>query len=140
MGPLLGAFIDVLHALLMAAWVFGLPLLFLHRWPRLTRAYALYAIGFIVANQASHLLLGECFLTTLARACWQRAPGEGGVASAYDEWFTVRMAEGIFRWTPSHRGIKLASEALILLTAIGVGLRGTRDADEPRRFGAGSAR
>jgi hypothetical protein len=124
MGPILGASIDFLHALLMAMWILGLPLLFWYRWPRLTRAYAVYAIGFIVANQVSHALLGECFLTTLARACWELRRGPSGPTAAYGEWFTVRMAEAIFRMTPSHRAIKLASEALIFLTAVGVGFRG----------------
>jgi hypothetical protein len=123
MAAALGACIDLIHALLMAAWVLGLSLLFWHRWPRLTRAYALYAVGFIVVNQISYALLGECILTTLARACWRNAPGGAGSAAS-DEWFTVRIAQAIFRLTPSHRTIKLASEALILLTAAGVALRG----------------
>jgi hypothetical protein len=122
MGPFLGAAIDVLHALLMAAWVLGLPLLFWHRYPRLTRDYAVYAIAFIVLNQASQALLGECFLTTLARAAWQSTPGSGAGASP-DEWFTVRLAQKVFDMTPSHRSIKLVSEALILVTAIGVAFR-----------------
>jgi hypothetical protein len=49
---LLAALIDVTHALLMAAWVLGLPLLFWHRWPRWTRAYAIYAIAFVAACSA----------------------------------------------------------------------------------------
>jgi len=123
MGAVLGACIDLLHALFMAAWVLALPLLFWHRWPRLTQAYALYAIAFIVANQLSQAFLGECFLTTLARASWRGALGADGSAAS-DEWFTVRIAQAIFRLTPSHRAIKLASEGLILLTAVGVGFRG----------------
>lgn len=124
MGPILGAAVDVLHALFMAAWVLGLPLLFWHRFPRITRAYAIYAIAFVVLNQASELVLGECFLTTLARIGWQHT---GSTTSATladpDEWFTVRFAQAIFHLTPSHRGIKLASEGLILTTAIGVTYR-----------------
>jgi hypothetical protein len=123
MGPILGASIDLIHALLMAAWVLGLPLLFWHRFPRVTTAYAVYAVGFVVANQLSHALLGECFLTTLARAAWEHAPGAGGRAPASDAWFTVRLAKAIFHLTPSHRGIKLVSEALILVTAVGVAFR-----------------
>ena len=122
MGQALGAFIDLVHALLMLAWVIGLPLLFWHRFPRATRAYAFYAIGFVVLNQGSHALLGECFLTTLALRA-KHAPGSGGAAPVADEWFTVRFAEAIFHLTPSHRGIKLVSEALIFLTAIGVAFR-----------------
>jgi hypothetical protein len=57
------------------------------------------------------------------RACWRNAPGGAGSAAS-DEWFTVRIAQAIFRLTPSHRAIKLASEALILLTVAGVGFRG----------------
>jgi hypothetical protein len=115
MGALLGASIDFIHALLMAAWVLGLPLLFWHRFPRATTTFAI---------QASHALLGECFLTTLARESWQRSPGWSGPHPTSDAWFTVRLAEAIFHLTPSHRSIKLISEALILSTALGVGFRG----------------
>jgi hypothetical protein len=125
MAAILGAAIDFLHALLMATWVLGLPLLFWHRWPRLTQAYAIYAIGFIAMNQLSEALLGECFLTTLARGAWESTPLAGPPALSR-EWFTVRMAEAIFRLTPSHDAIKLVLEALILLTAVGVAYRGWR--------------
>jgi len=117
MWAALGAGVDLLHALLMAAWVLGLPLLFWHRWPRATRAYALFAIVFVVANQLSRALLGECFLTTIARACWNRS---GSAPADSSEWFTVRLAAAIFRLTPTHHAIKLATEALILIVAVGV--------------------
>jgi len=120
MWSALAAAIDVAHALLMAAWVVGLPLLFWHRWPRATRAYALFAIAFVVINQASRMWLGECFLTTVARACWNQAAKSGASVSVSEEWFTVRLAEAIFSLTPTHRSIKIVSEALILATAIGV--------------------
>lgn len=123
---LLGATIDLLHATLMALWVLGLPLLFVRRWPRLAAGYAVYAIVFIVANQVSFLLLGECFLTTLARACWRRA---GTSPSA--EWFSVRLAEAVFGLTPSHLVVRRLSEALILLTALGVLLRAVREEAGP---------
>ena len=118
MGAVIGASIDFFHALSMAAWVLGLPLLFWHRWPRLTQIYAIYAIGFVAINLLSDVLLGECFLTTLARAAWESNP-----PPLSREWFTVRMAEAIFRLTPSHQVIKLVSEGLILLTAAGVAYR-----------------
>jgi hypothetical protein len=120
MWPALGAAIDLVHALLMAAWVIGLPLLFWHRWPRLTRAYGIYAIAFIVVSQVSQAILDECFLTTLARTAWLHDPVSGAPAPVSDEWFTVRLARAIFDLTPSHRSIKLLSEALILVTAVGV--------------------
>jgi hypothetical protein len=115
MGAILGTLIDLIHSTVMAVWVLGLPLLFFHRWPRLTRAYALFAIMFIVLNQASYYLLGECFLTTLARACWQRS-----AVPVSREWFTERIAQAVFRMTPPHRLVKLVSEVLVLVTAIGV--------------------
>jgi hypothetical protein len=118
MWATLGASVDFVHAVLMASWVVGMPLLFWHRWPRATRAYAVYAIVFIVINQASRLWLGECLLTTLARACWSR--GSRGAEGASQEWFTVRLSEAVFRLTPSHGSIKLVSEALILVTAVGM--------------------
>ena len=107
--------VDFVHALLMAAWVAGLPLLFWHRWPALSRAYGIYAVVFIVFSQASHLLLGECFFTTLARWCLQASS-----APVSDEWFTVRMAQAIFHMAPSHRSVVWVSETLILVTAVGM--------------------
>lgn len=117
--PALGAFVDLLHSLLMAAWVIGFPLLVWHRWPRLTRAYCVYSIAFVILNQVSQALLGECFLTTIARMCWMRAPA-GSVPTGMNEWFTVRLAQAIFHLTPTHRSIKLLSEILVVLTAVGV--------------------
>lgn len=126
----LGSLVDFFHALAMASWVAGLPLLVWHRWPRLTRAYGIYAVSFIVLSQVSQMVLGECFLTTLARVCWDRADG----AASSSEWFTVRIAHAVFRMTPSHRAISLISEALILITAGGVlfSLKRAHGAPQPR--------
>jgi hypothetical protein len=117
MWQVLGSMVDVVHALLMATWVLGLPLLFIRRWPSLTRAYGIYAISFILVSQLSQLALGECFLTTIARALWQRS--SSGVPIDTNDWFTVRIAKWVFELTPSHRAISLVSELLILLTAVG---------------------
>jgi hypothetical protein len=108
--------VDLFHALLMAAWLLGLPLLFWHRWPRTTRLYAIYAVLFVVVNALSNALIGECFITTLSRACWGRASGGTPVSH---EWFTVRLAEAIFRLSPSHAAVKVVSKVLVLVTAIG---------------------
>jgi hypothetical protein len=116
MWELLGSLVDVVHALLMAAWVLGLPFLFVHRWPTITRAYGIYAISFIFVSQVSHLVLGECFLTTVASSFWQRSAAST-IESA--EWFTVRLSKWIFDRSPSHRAIVIASEVLIFLTAFG---------------------
>lgn len=113
-----GSAMDVFHALLMAAWIVGLPLLFVRRWPRLTRAYGIYAIVFIVSSQASEWLLGECFLTSIAGALWSRAGSAASVDTS--EWFTVRLAKWIFDMAPSHRSIVITSEVLIFATAVGV--------------------
>ena len=116
----LAASIDFFHALLMTAWVLSLPLLFSRRWPRLTRVYGIYAIAFIVVSQLSRALLGECFLTALARACWDNAPPSNDSPPMSGEWFTVRLAQAVFRMTPTHRSIAVISEALILVTAAGM--------------------
>lgn len=121
MWAFLGSFVDLVHALTMAMWVAGMPLLFWHRWPRLTRIYGLYAVTFIIVSQTSQWLLGECFFTTIARWCWQRSDGGGS-----DEWFTVRVAQAVFKLTPSHRSIAVVSELLILVTAAGVLFAGRR--------------
>jgi hypothetical protein len=112
----LAAAVDLAHAIFMTAWVLGLPLLFWHRWPRLTRAYGVYAIAFVVVSQISRQVLGECFLTTLARALYRLA-APSGISNG--EWFTVRAARAVFQFAPSHRAISLVSEGLILLTAAG---------------------
>lgn len=114
MWAMLAAGVDLVHALLMAAWMGGLPLLFLHRWPRLTRAYGIYAVTFILVSQTSHWVLGECVFTTLARWC-----ARSSSIPVSEEWFTVRLAQAVFHMTPSHRAIVWISEGLILVTAIG---------------------
>lgn len=116
MWTVLGAAVDAVHALSMALWILGLPLLFWHRWPKLSTAYGIYAVVFVIVTRVSHYLLGECFLTTLARRLW----AAGAVRADTDDWFTVRFARLIFGLTPSHRAIALASEALVLITAVGV--------------------
>lgn len=118
MFQVLASFVDVVHALLMVAWVLGLPLLFWHKHPRATRWYAIYAVGFVVLNQGSKLLLHECFLTTIARYLWEH--GDAPPRSSPSEWFTVRLSLAIFRMAPSHRAITLISEVLIFLTAVGM--------------------
>ena len=125
--------VDLAHALFMAAWVLGLPLLFMHRWTTLSRAFALYAIVFVTLNIASRALLGECFLTAIAQMCWDQAAHSAHRAPVSHEWFTVRVAEAVFRLTPSHRGIKLASEALIFVTAVGVLASSLRARGRPTR-------
>lgn len=114
----LGAGVDLTHALLMVLWIAGLPLLFYRKKPHLTRLYAMYAIAFVVLYQLSRVVLGECFLTTISRACWQRAPRDlmGG---ASDEWFTVRLAQTIFHLTPSHKAITILAQVLVFVTAAG---------------------
>ena len=102
----------------LAVWVAGLPLLFLHKFPRATRFYAIYAVTFIVLNQASRFLLHECFLTTIS--CWLWEHGGAPPGSVPGEWFTVRIARAVFQLAPSHRSITIASEALIFVSAVGM--------------------
>jgi hypothetical protein len=113
------AAIDFAHALLMAFWVLGLPLLFWRRWPRLSRVAACYALAFVAVSQISHWTLGECFLTTLARVTWERAALTGAAAAVSDEWFTVRIARSVFHMAPSQRAITIVFEAMIVVTALG---------------------
>jgi len=122
----LATLVEFLHALLIVAWVVGMPLLFWHRWPRLSRAYAAYAIVFVVANLASAWLIGECFITTLTRYLWVHAASH---PANTNEWFTVRFADLVFGLSPSHRSIRLVTKMLIFASALGVlhtGLRHRR--------------
>jgi hypothetical protein len=119
MYQVLGALTDVVHAILMVAWVVALPLLFVKRWPRLRRLVSVYAIFFILLNQGSRLVLGECFLTTISRFFWQKSSPTPAAGNP-EEWFTVRFSQAVFHMTPSHRSIVLLSEGLGLLTACAV--------------------
>ncbi len=115
MWSVLAVSVDLVHAALMVGWVATLPLLFIHRWPWATRAAAVYCTVFIVLSQASQLWLGECFFTTLARWCWERA-----AVPASSEWFTVRLAQAVFRLSPSHHAVSRGFELLALVAAFGV--------------------
>lgn len=105
---------DAFHAFLMAIWVIGLPLLFWHRYRSLSISYCLFSVAFIIVNQISHYTLGCCIFTTIADWFYHQA-GQG----APEEWFTVRASQFVFGLTPSHRGIKIATETLIAVSAIG---------------------
>ncbi len=119
MYQILGATVDVIHALLMVAWVVTLPLLFTRRWPRARRAVSIFAVGFVVLNQGSRLVLGECVLTTIARHFWQQTSATP-LAGDPAEWFAVRLANAVFHMTPSRRSIVVVSQALAFATATGV--------------------
>jgi hypothetical protein len=110
--------IELIHAVAILAWIAGLPLLFWHRWPRLTRWYAGYALVFVVLTQGSRMLLGECFLTTIARHLFESAAPET-VPAEIHEWFTVRFAKWVFGFAPTRRSIVLLFEAGVAITAIG---------------------
>jgi hypothetical protein len=113
----LAASVDVLHALLMAFWVIGMPLLFVHRWPRLTCVYSAFAMAFIAVNVLSQWVLGECILTTLARFLWTHSSGVPPQDA--QEWFTVRFSDWIFHMAPSHGAVQRATELLIAVCSIG---------------------
>ncbi len=109
----------------MVAYFVGIPLLFLHRWPRVSRIYAVYAVSFVIFSQGSKLLWGHCFLTPLAGELWHRS----GTAVIATEWFTVRLSNLVFHAAPSHRIISWIGDAFVLLTAIGAVLRLRSHAD-----------
>lgn len=111
----LGALTDVIHALLMIAWIAGLPLLFWHRYPKVTLIYCCYSILFILINQISQWVLNECIFTTIARYFWSYGPTSHDV----NEWFSVRFVRVIFGLTPTHRVIKRLTEILIAIFTLG---------------------
>lgn len=108
---------DALHALLMLLWVVGMPLMFWHRWPRLSYFYSGFAVLFVIVNVISQWVLGECFLTTLSRFFWTRS--SGAPPEEVQEWFTVRFARWVFHMTPSHGTIKRLTELLIFVCSVG---------------------
>lgn len=105
---------DLLHLGAMLAWGIGLPLLFWHRWRGLSLAYTWFALGFVVVSQVSHLMLGECFLTTVSRALWEAA-GDVTVGS-----FTARLVNRVAGFRPSEQAVVIAWEVAIVLTSIGM--------------------
>jgi hypothetical protein len=117
--------VDTVHAAFMVAYFVGIPLLFFHRWPRLSRIYAVYAVSFVIFSQGSKLLWGHCFLTPLAGELWHRS----GTSVASAEWFTVRLSNLVFHSAPSHRIISWIGDAFVLITAVGAVLRLRSHAD-----------
>ena len=117
--------VDTVHAALMVAYFVGIPLLFYHRWPRVSRIYALYAVTFVIFSQGPKLLWGHCFLTPLAGELWHRA----GTSVVATEWFTVRLSNLVFHSAPSHRIISWIGDAFVLTTAVGAVLRLRSHAD-----------
>lgn len=110
----LAAAVDTLHALSMLAWGLGLPLLFWHRFRRLSHAYMVFALVFVVVSVVSHLLLGECVLTTLARKLWLLGGGyREGVP------FTALLANTVAGLRPTRREVVLLWEGAVFLTSAG---------------------
>jgi hypothetical protein len=105
---------DLIHVLAMLVWALGFPLLLWHRWPRLSEAYTVYALAFVLISQVSHFFLGECFLTTLSRLLWAEA-GEHVIGT-----FTVRLVNAVAGVRPNERSAVLLWELLIASTALGV--------------------
>lgn len=111
---LLAAGVEAVHAFSMVLWGIGLPLLFWHRFPRLSEVYMLYAVAFVGVSVASHFFSGECVLTTLARWLWQQA---GGYRD--DLPFTTRLANTVAGLSPTKREVVLLWEAAVLITSAG---------------------
>jgi hypothetical protein len=105
---------DIIHALLMVLWMLGMPLLFWHRYPRLSIVYCCFCLAFIVVNQVSQWVLGECIFTTIANYFYTRSD-----MAFPKEWFTVRLAMIVFGLTPTHWIIKIATQILVSASAIG---------------------
>jgi hypothetical protein len=110
----LAAGVDFVHALAMLVWGLGLPLLVWHRHHGLSRTYMWFAIAFVAVSVASHQLLGECVLTTLARHLWQAGGGyRDGIP------FTALLANTVAGLRPSTREVVLLWELAIVATSIG---------------------
>lgn len=100
---LLAMAVDLTHATLMLAWGLGLPLLFWHRFERLSHFYTLFATIFVVSSVASHWVLGECFLTSLARSLWEAS---GACRDAVP--FTMTLTNTVAGIRPSTRSAVVA--------------------------------
>jgi len=105
--------IEFSHGLMMLLWGVGLPLLIWHRLARLSRAYVWFSLAFVLGSAVSHQLLGECVLTTLARASWQSA---GGHPDALP--FIVRFTNWVAGVRPSARAAVLVWQVAIALYCV----------------------
>jgi hypothetical protein len=106
---------DLIHAIAMVAWIFGLPLLFWHKYNKLSLSYGSYSLFFILVNQVSHYTLGKCVLTSISQYFWEHSENHADTS----EWFAVRFSNMIFGLTPTHNSIKILTECLIAVSAIG---------------------
>lgn len=111
---LLAMAVDVTHAFAMLVWGLGLPLLVWHRFERLSHLYTLFAASFVVSSVGSHWLLGECFLTSLARWLWHAA---GAWRDSVP--FTVTLTNTIAGIRPSTRSAVFVWEIAIFVTSVG---------------------
>lgn len=111
---MLAMVVDVTHALAMVVWGLGLPLLVWHRYERLSYLYTVFAALFVVLSVGSHWMLGECFLTTLARSFWQASGGWRDTVP-----FTVVLTNTVAGIRPSTESAVLAWEVAILATSLG---------------------
>lgn len=113
---LLSGAVDMLHVFAMVVWVLGLPLLFWHRWPRLSRLYVVYALAFVVITRVSHQILGECVLTTLSRDLWNAS----GLAARGHSSFTVRLVNAVAGIRFTEHSAVLLWEAAVFICSAGV--------------------
>jgi hypothetical protein len=118
MGQHLASFVDLLHALAIVAWVAGLPILFLRKWPRARKLYAVYALAFIALSKVSQWLLGACFLTRLSTLLWHA--GTPHAPNEPETWFTVRFAEAVFHLRPSEDAVIVAWNVALAISCAGL--------------------
>ncbi len=108
--------VDTLHAIAMVAWVVGLPLLFWHRWPRLSRVFVIYSLAFVSVTWLSHELLGECVLTTLSRELWNAS----GLAVRGQSSFTLRLVDAVAGVHFKERSVVILWEASVFVSSAGM--------------------
>jgi len=106
--------VDLAHALSMLVWGLGLPLLVWHRFPRLSRAYMWFAVVFVLISVGSHVLLGECVLTTAARYLWHASGRTRDGAP-----FMTLLVNQLAGFRPSNRIIVLVWELAVFATSVG---------------------
>ena len=107
----LAALVEFVHALLMAAWVVGIPLLLVRRWPRLRLASSAFAMASsscrgcrsVSSASASSRRMGRrCGPARPPRACGRPRPRSGSPCA---------FAYAVFHLAPSHRAVTLVGEA-----------------------------
>jgi hypothetical protein len=104
--------IELFHILVIVLLFCAVPFLYVHKWRWLTITSTIYSAIFIIGNRLSQLILGQCFITKLAKIAggnWDDG-----------EWFIIKMSRVLYGFVPSKGQISYIEYGMILIVIIGI--------------------